>query len=195
MLSLLWVVPYIVVATPFTVAWTKLAAGGADAVTSRPAFVFGRAEWLYLFASMLLTIALFGPVLICLFVSFLFGWSISFIILGLILLAVAIPLGLRFSFVLPSVALEDRMGFGASWHRTKGSIWRIVALGALAGLPFSIAQSILRAFVKQMSDTPGLIVAGFAQVVVSVLLAASATGAMTLAYKFRTARAVAVKAG
>jgi hypothetical protein len=185
--SLLWFVPYLVVNAPFAVAWTKLAANGAEAVSSRNAFTFGRVESLYLFASMLLTFVLFGPSLVCIYGTIFFGWSTSFMVVGFILLAVAIPIGLRFSLALPSVALEGRMALGPSWQRTRDSMWRIFGLGFLAGLPFSIAQRFLVALEKQMPDPISLTVLGFAEVFVSFLLAASTVGAMAFAYRFLSA--------
>jgi hypothetical protein len=185
--SLLWFVPYFLVYAPFAVAWTKLAANGAEAVRGRNAFTFGRAESLYLFASMLLTVLFFGPSLVCIYGANFFGWSTSFMLVGFILLLAAIPIGLRFSLILPSIVLEGQMALGSSWQRTRDSVWRIFGLGFLAGLPFSIAQRLLVALEKQMPDPISLTVLGFIEVFVSFMLAASTVGAMALAYRFLSA--------
>lgn len=189
---------FAILVVPFSVAWTKLAADGPGAVANRRAVVFGRTEvlWLELEAAFLLFLGL----LIGAFLTFLAAVphlvppSEVLIVLLIVAIAVSEVVSVRFSFVLPSAALEDRPGFGASWRSTRGSFWRLEALFVLLTLPYAFLQLLQQILsLLRTAGTPLalLVVLELARSVAEVFLNAWMAGALAAAYRFKNSKAAA----
>ncbi len=66
------------------------------------------------------------------------------------LTVIGIWLGIRFSFIFPSVSVERKTGFRQSWGETKGSGWRIFWASFLASIPLGVADRFARELVMMM---------------------------------------------
>lgn len=182
---LLWA-PYALAAIPFCVAWTRLAVDGALALRGRGAFSFGPTELRYLGMSVLLPVIFFGPSAVCLVGAYLLGW-VGLLLVGLVLLLTGISLGLRFTFVLPAIAVERYPGFRASWGQTKGCVSRLAWILFVVSLPYCVGDLVIEGLSMLNPANPAMYVSmSFLSAVLLLLSNAWIVGAISLAYKFRS---------
>jgi len=73
-----------------------------------------------------------------------------YLALVLLLVLIGITVGIRFSFVFPSVSVERRTGLKQSWGETRGSGWRIFFASFLASIPLGVADRLARELVMMM---------------------------------------------
>ncbi len=181
-------ISHFVLFTPFSVAWTKLAIRGPQAVAKHPQFFYSRTQWLYLLACAVMMAALLVlagiPYAILRYgqrnfdnqVS-LFGTTIMMLGLGIYVVAYV-----RLAFVFPAIAIGRYTGIRNAWKQTAGNIERLAAVLVLAFLPYLI---IRQAFEWYMGYHPPGVVEAF-RGCIDMLLIALATTALAgpaLAYK------------
>lgn len=184
----LMAISHFVLFTPFSVAWTKLAIRGRQAVAKHPQFSYSRTQLLYLVASAVMMAALLVlagiPYVILRYGQRNFDNQIG--LLG----GAAMMLGLgvyvigyvRLAFVFPAIAIGKYAGIRDAWKQTAGNIERLAAILVLAFLPYWI---IRQAFEWYMGFHPPGVVEAF-RGCIDMLLIALATTALAgpaLAYK------------
>jgi len=191
-----WYVPYVIIVTPFAVAWTRVVLLGSAAEPASFVPRFGSRELTYLGVSLLLALVTvvvpLGATLI-LFSSDRFGAAFGpLIVLDIVIVVLAIFTGLRLSFALPAIAVDRFGGFGEPWRQTEGSALRIFAVGLLVSLPIAIAQVIASVLASFMGGgLPALIVRAAIEVTFTFAVLAGAITAIALAYQHLTNRAAA----
>ncbi len=186
--SLLMAIAHFVLFTPFSVAWTKLAIRGRQAVAKHPQFSYSRTQWFYLladFVTMAALMVLVGiPYVILRYgqrnfesqIS-LFGETAMMLGLGIYLIAY-----IRMVFVFPAIAIGRYAGIRVAWKQTAGNFERLAAIFVLSYLPYWI---IRQAFEWYMGYHPPGVVEAF-HGSIDMLLIALATTALAgpaLAYK------------
>jgi hypothetical protein len=184
----LMAISHFVLLTPFSVAWTKLAIRGRQAVAKHPQFFYSRTQWLYLLAVTVMAAALLAlvgiPYVILRYgqrnfdsqIS-LFGGTTMMLGLGIYVIAYV-----RLSFLFPAIAIGRCVGIRDAWKQTAGNIERLAAILVLAFLPYWI---IRQAFEWYMGYHPPGVVEAF-RGCIDMLLIALATTALAgpaLAYK------------
>jgi hypothetical protein len=184
----LMMIAHFVLFTPFSVAWTKLAIRGREAVANHPAFAYSRTQWLYLLATTLMVVAL----LVCVGIPYvllryfqrnfenqliLVAGAGLFLGLGIYLIGY-----LRLGFVFPAIAIGRYVGISAAWKQTAGNIERLAAIVLLSYLPYWI---IRQAFDWYMGYHPPGVVEAFRGCIEMLLvtLATTALAGTALAYK------------
>jgi hypothetical protein len=181
-------ISHFVLFTPFSVAWTKLAIRGPQAVAKHPQFSYSRTQWLYLLAIAAIAatlLALVGiPYVILRYGQrnfdsqlSLFGGTTMMLGLGIYVIAYV-----RLSFLFPAIAIGRYVGIREAWRQTAGNIERLAAILVLAFLPYWI---IRQAFEWYMGYHPPGVVEAF-RGCIDMLLIALATTALAgpaLAYK------------
>ena len=153
LLSLLEVVP----ATLFAVAWHRqiLLGPGAGAPALRPSWK--TRHWLFLAYS--LAVTAFGYVVVMLIqpvagraIGLFFGFlhadqGAAMALSGLVTFLVLFPLmfyfGVRFSFIFPAVAVDERYAPRHAWRHTKGHVLRLMATFVLAALPLVLLSMLV----------------------------------------------------
>jgi hypothetical protein len=186
--SSLMAIAHFVLFTPFSVAWTKLAIRGPQAVAKHPAFAYSRTQWLYLLATAVMSVAMVACVGIP-FIVMRYGqrsFDEQITLLGgagfLIGLGVFLIGYIRLAFVFPAIALGRDAGISAAWKQTAGNIERLAAILVLTYLPYWL---IRLAFEWYMGYHPPGLAEAF-RGCVDMLLVALATTALAgpaLAYK------------
>lgn len=172
LLSLIFSVIFFVLLVPVITAWHRLLLIGPGNKDSRLTYSFGKEEWLYIKAIIVLYVAYF---LIAFLIGFLFGP------LGLVLanslpstlydqfqvtpkkfatITVGLTVGffaflclVRFLLVLPAAAIGKTMTVVNSGHVTQGNTWRLLYAYGVSWLPLLYIQYI-------HTGTPDDIVAG-----------------------------------
>jgi hypothetical protein len=184
----LMAVAHFVLFTPFSVAWTKLAIRGRQAVAKHPQFFYSRTQWLYLLAVAAMTVALLVlagiPYVIVLYGQRNFDPQIRLLgettmMLGVGIYAIAY---VRLAFVFPAIAIGRYAGVRVAWKQTAGNIERLAAILVLSFLPYWIVR---QAFEWYMGYHPPGVVEAF-RGCIDMLLIALATTALAgpaLAYK------------
>jgi len=184
----LMVFAHFVLFTPFSVAWTKLAVRGPQAVAKHPRFFYSRTQWFYLLAGAALMVALLVlvglPYVLVRYGQRNFDGEIRLLgetgmMLGLGIYVVAY---VRLAFVFPAIAIGRYAGIRAAWKQTAGNLERLAAILVLAVLPYWIVR---QAFEWYMGYHPLGVVEAF-RGCVDMLLIALATTALAgpaLAYK------------
>ncbi len=184
----LMAIAHFVLFTPLSVAWSKLAIRGRQAVAKHPQFSYSRTQLLYLLASAVMMAALLVLVAIP-YVVLRYGqrnFDKQIELLG----GAAMMLGLgvyvigyvRLAFVFPAIAIGKYAGIRDAWKQTAGNIERLAAILVLAFLPYWI---IRQAFEWYMGYHPPGVVEAF-RGCIDMLLIALATTALAgpvLAYK------------
>ena len=186
--SVLMALAHFVLFTPFSVAWTKLAIRGRQAVAKHPQFSYSRTQWFYLLANvvtMAVLVVLVGIPYVVLrygqrnFESqiSLFGETAMMLGLGIYLIAY-----IRLAFVFPAIAIGRYAGIRAAWKQTAGNIERLAAIFVLSYLPYWILR---QAFEWYMGYHPPGVVEAFRGCIEMLLiaLASTALAAPALAYK------------
>ncbi len=176
----LMTISHFVLLTPFSVAWTKLAIRGPQAVAKHPQFSYSRTQWFYLLADAAMMAALLVlvgiPLVVLLYGQRNFDHQITMLgettaLLGLGIYAVAY---VRLSFVFPAIAIGRYAGIRDAWKQTAGNIERLAAILVLAFLPYLI---IRQAFEWYMGYHPPGVVEAF-RGCIDMLLVALATTAL-----------------
>lgn len=184
----LMTISHFVLFTPFSVAWTKLAIRGRQAVAKHPQFSYSRTQWLYLLANGVIMAALLVLVFMP-YAIFLYGrqkfdnqialFGVAAAMLGLGIYAIAY---VRLAFVFPAIAIGRYAGLREAWKQAAGNFERLVAVIVLTYLPYWV---IRQAFEWYMGYHPPGVVDAF-QGCIEILLIALATTALAapaLAYK------------
>ncbi len=153
LLSLFEVVP----ATLFAVVWHRqiLLGPGAGAPALRPSWK--TRHWLFLAYS--LAVTAFGYVVVMLIqpvagraIGLFFGFlhadqGAAMALSGLVTFLVLFPLmfyfGVRFSFIFPAVAVDERYAPRHAWRHTKGHVLRLMATFVLAALPLVLLSMLV----------------------------------------------------
>jgi hypothetical protein len=179
---------HLILFTPFSVAWTKLAIRGRESVANHPAFAYSRTQLRYLLATTLMIVAIIASVGIP-YILFryaqrnsdnqlaLVGGAGTFLGLGIFLIGY-----LRLGFIFPAIAIGRYAGISAAWKQTAGNIERLAAILFLSYLPYWL---IRQAFEWYMGYHPPGVVE-MARGIVDQLLVSLATTALAgtaLAYK------------
>ncbi|MGH7865645.1 MAG: hypothetical protein ACREQB_11690, partial [Candidatus Binataceae bacterium] len=139
-----WYLPYMIIAVPFAVAWTRFVLHGP--ALERVSFLprFGSREINYLGVSILLVLAtIAAPLAITIILFSLDSAGAAFgplIVLDALTFILAIFAGLRLSFALPAIAVARFGGLACAWRQTEGAALRIFAINLLVLLPLTIAQ-------------------------------------------------------
>jgi hypothetical protein len=179
---------HLILFTPFSVAWTKLAIRGRQAVAKHPAFTFSRTQWLYLLTTTLMMVA----IVVCVGFPFvlvryaqrnfhnqlaMLGGAGMFLGLGIFLIAY-----LRLGFIFPAIAIGRYAGISAAWKQTAGNIERLAAILFLSYFPYWVVRQAFEWYMGY--HPPGVVEA--VRGIVDMLLVALATTALAgtaLAYK------------
>jgi len=184
----LMAIMHLIIFTPFSVAWTKLAIRGRTAVANHPAFAYSRTQWLYLLATAVLIVALaFSlaiPGILARYAQrnsetqlMMLAWMLLIGALGLMVIGC-----LRLAFVFPAIAIGRYVGISAAWKQTAGNIERLAAIFILSYLPYWLIRQAFEWFMDY--HPPGIVEA--VRGIVDQLLVALATTALAgtaLAYK------------
>ena len=184
----LMAIAHFVLFTPFSVAWTKLAIRGRQAVAKHPQFSYSRTQWFYMLANgvMMAALLVLGgvPYLLLRYGQRNFDSQISLfgeteMMLGLGIYALAY---VRLAFVFPAIAIGRYAGLRDAWKQTAGNFERLVAVIVLAVLPWWI---IRQAFEWYMGYHPPGVVDAFRGCIDQLLvaLATTALAGPALAYK------------
>ncbi|MGB8684162.1 MAG: hypothetical protein WCD12_14840 [Candidatus Binatus sp.] len=186
--SSLMTLAHFVLFTPFSVAWTKLAVRGPQAVSKHPQFFYSRTQWFYLLAGAAMMVALLVLVGIP-FVVVRYGqrnFESQITLLGETGMMLGIGLYVigyvRLAFVFPAIAIGRYAGIRAAWRQTAGNIERLAAIIVLTLLPYWIVR---QAFSWYMGYHPPGVIEAF-RGCIDMLLIALATTALAgpaLAYK------------
>jgi len=187
-MSALMAVAHVVLFTPFSVTWSKLAIYGRPAIATDPPFAYSRTQWLYLLATTLMMISLViiaGPSVALVrygqrnFDHEVVMWGGVLMVAGLVLFAIGF---VRLTFVFPAIAIRKYAGISAAWQQTRGNIERLAAIIVLSSAPYYVIRQILDSLIGY--HPPGL--AAAARGSLDMLLIAMATTALAgpaLAYK------------
>jgi len=186
--STLMATAHFVLFTPFSVAWTKLAIRGRQAVANHPQFSYSRTQWLYLLASAMMTVALLllvgTPYVVVRYGQRNFDNQIALLGEAAMMLGLGIyVIGyVRLAFVFPAIAIGRYAGISAAWKQTAGNIERLAAILVLAYLPYWI---IGQAFAWYMAYHPPGIIDAFRGCInmLVIALATTALAGPALAYK------------
>ena len=137
--------------TVFSVAWHRYALLGHR--DSRAVFQFqlGPREFKFMAYGAVLAI----PLLLARVSLLYFGdqagdLPVPYLILVLVLVIAGITIGIRFSFIFPSVSVERRTGLKQAWGETSGSGWRIFWASFLASIPLGVMDRLARELVMMM---------------------------------------------
>lgn len=187
---LLWLLAFGFVSIPFYVGWTKFAVEGKASIANRSSVQFGRVERRAFIASVLVTTAIFGPVLIGLWWSYSSGWAPIPIIVTVIISVALIAFGWRFMFLLTTIALDRFAGLGESLRQTRGIVLRTLGVTFLSALPIDLARSVVNRILSPLAATgspPLLALVAMTDVTALFLSSATTAGAIALCYKFKIA--------
>jgi hypothetical protein len=187
--STLMAIAHFVLFTPFSVAWSKLAIRGSQAVAKHPQFSYSRTQLLYLLASAVMVAALLVLVGIP-YVVLRYGqrnFDNQIALLG----GAAMMLGLgvyvigyvRLAFVFPAIAIGKYAGIRAAWRQTAGNIERLAAILVLAFLPYWIIE---QAFAWYMGYHPPGVIEAFRGCINMLLIALATTALAGPAFAYRT---------
>jgi hypothetical protein len=184
----LMAIMHLIIFTPFSVAWTKLAIRGRQAVANHPAFTYSRTQWLYLLATAVMIVALtfsLGiPGVLARYAQqnsenqlMMLAWVLLVGGLGLFVIGC-----LRLAFVFPAIAVGRYAGISAAWKQTAGNIERLAAIFILSYLPYWLIRQAFEWFMDY--HPPGVIeaVRGIGDQLL-VALATTALAGTALAYK------------
>jgi hypothetical protein len=179
---------HLILFTPFSVAWTKLAIRGRQAVAKHPAFAFSRTQWLYLLATTLMMVTIVVsvgfPFVLMRYAQRNFnnqlamlGGAGMFLGLGIFLIAY-----LRLGFIFPAIAIGRYAGISGAWKQTAGNIERLAAILFLSYFPYWVVR---QAFEWYMGYHPPGVVKAVRGIVdmALVALATTALAGTALAYK------------
>ena len=183
-----WYLPYVIIVTPFAVAWTRLILLPSSGATVSVVPRFGYRELTYLGISIALA-ALTGvvPTLTALVLLTSDRIGVAFgpmLVLVAVSVVLATFVALRLSFALPAVAIDRFAGLVGAWRQTEGAALRIFAINFLVLVPILIVQigaSLLAALIG--TELPALIFRAAIEVVFTFLLVGGVVVATALAYQ------------
>ncbi len=186
----LWMsVAHLILFTPFSVTWTRVAIEKSEAKLPDRPFAFTRIEWQYLVATVLLMVAvviLLTPA----FALYRYGQSIfdnGITFFGgmlLLLTGVAELLAfVRISLVFPAVAMERYEGVAAAWRQTAGNFEPLLAIIVLSSAPYYLAFAAVRLGVSSYPAGVSAMGKAFAELLAASLTATSNVAAPALAYQ------------
>jgi hypothetical protein len=137
--------------TVFSVAWHRYALLGQRDSKAIFQFRLGAREIRFMLYAAVLAIPLLGARVPLLY----FGdkaadLPLPYLILVIVMVIAGITIGIRFSFVFPSVSVERKTGLKQSWGETRGSGWRIFWASFLASIPLGVADRLARELVMMM---------------------------------------------
>jgi hypothetical protein len=137
--------------TVFSVAWHRYALLGHRDSRRMFQFQLGPREFKFMAYGAVLAI----PLLLARVPLLYFGdqaadLPVPYLILVLLLVVAGITVGIRFSFIFPSVSVERRTGLKQAWGETSGSGWRIFWASFLASIPLGVADRLARELVMMM---------------------------------------------
>jgi len=181
--NLLWWPVYIVAATPFSVSWTRLAVLGLESNVGRSWYTFRGREFRYLIVSLLVTAMVLGFPTIGFFVAYSLKGALPWI-MAATLLFLELAVGIRFTFLLTSIALDSFQGLKQAWRQTKSVVLRIMAVIFLSNLPVNVASGIVRYLEGSLSEPTPLLALGLVDVFLLFLLAAVTIGAIAVCYRY-----------
>ena len=174
--------------TPFSVAWTKLAIQGRQAVEKRPAFAYTRTEWMYLLASAMMMAAFLALVISPLRSGLqghrnfehqieLLGMGGSVLGLGVFVVGYV-----RLAFVFPAIAIGRYAGIRVAWRQTAGNLERLAAIILLSYFPYYLIRQAFFWWIGYHS--PGVAATMGACIdMVPIVLATTALAGPALAYQ------------
>lgn len=106
--------------------------------------------------------------------------------LAVLVTLVQFAIGLRFSFLLPEIALHTFSSIGATWKRTHSNALRILAVIFLADLPLYFSLSLLRGVERSVRVTSAvLVVMSVTERLLLFVSLAVVTGAVAVSYRIR----------
>ncbi len=184
----LFIVVAAVANVPFDVAWNRLVINGAAAVVVRGYYPFRRAEVRFLVAVLsfrLIWLTLYGPVLLIRHGRQTFDHHMVFEggILLLVWLLGATIVVFRLVLALPALAINRYAGIKAVWLQSQGKFERIVAIVALARLPYVFAIDLIGRLVSADSMVLFTALVRIIQAFGVLLAEATAVAAIALVYK------------
>lgn len=188
-LAALFELPSVIAAIPLDVAWIRLAVDGVTAVSDRPIWTFGRGEWQFTGTGIALAALAFAPAAVPLLGLLWVHGNLSLTVLVLLVSALLLIIGISVSFRLCMIpfafALQRYQGPRKSWEQTRGQVWRLVGIGFLVSLPYSIAGGICSAVLGYFSSvTIGTLVLTALESAFLALSSIASAGGFALAYKF-----------
>ena len=182
----LWWLPYTILTVPFFISWTRLVVLGLDSNADRGWHTLRRKEFKYLSVSLAIAVLFFGPPALFFYLAYSMEWAAAPLILACIILIVEIALGLRFTFLLPAIAVDSYRGLKTAWTQTRSVVLRIMAVIFLSVLPINCGTAILHEIERAAADQPSLVlVLGTADVFLLFLSGAVTAGAIAVSYRFR----------
>jgi len=140
--------------TVFSVAWHRYALLGQRDSKWPFQFRFGRREIRFMVYGAIVAIPLLLASLVR--VPLLYygaearNLPVEYLVLAGLLIVVGIFVGIRFSFVFPSVSVERRTGLTKSWRETEGNGWRIFLVTFIASMPLAVLDRLARELVIMM---------------------------------------------
>ncbi|GEM_PF-2566458 len=143
-------VAHLVLFTPFSVIWTRVAIEGSEAKLPERPFAFTRIEWQYLIATFLMLLAvvvLLTPgMAVYRYGQRIFESGITFAGEMLILLVGVAELlaFVRIAFIFPAIAVGRYEGLVAAWRQTAGNFEPLLAIMALSSAPYYLALAAIR---------------------------------------------------
>ena len=186
--TLILALGHFILFTPFCVAWSRLAILGPASIANAPPFAYSRRAWLYLLASISMSILL----MICIGPGFILaryiqqtldnrmGAEAAVLLLGGLFIFALIFV--RLAFIFPAIAIGRYAGISAAWRQTAGNLERLTAMIVLSYIPYF---AVRRIFEWSMGyHPPGVVEAirGCGDMLL-VALATTAVAAPALAYK------------
>lgn len=190
--------------TVFSVAWHRYALLGQRDSKLPFQFRFGRREIRFMAYGALVAIPLLLAWLVRVPLLY-YGEKardlpIEYQVFVAILIVLGIFLGIRFSFLFPSVSVERRTGLKQAWRETLGNGWRIFLATFLASMPLAVLDRLARELVIMMQPIVArtgqsawenplghwMIGLSFAQLVFSFLFAAVLISALCIAFRRHT---------
>jgi hypothetical protein len=183
----LWWLVYGITIVPFSISWTRLVVLGAASNTDRSSYTFGKKEFKYLSVSLAIIVLFFGPLTLLMIVANSIKSVPLPLVFGCVVLVTELAVAIRFTFILPAIALDSYKGLKAAWRQTRSVALRIMAVIFLSGLPINCATSILHTIEKSSADQPPLflIVLGTVDVLLLFLSAAVTAGALAVSFRQR----------
>lgn len=179
---------------PFAVGWTRLAISGPERIARRGPFHFRRPEGYYLLAVFLFSLSwiivllpLYGlrELAIRTLDPQLKMASGILTIASLFIVTICLT---RSLLVLPALAVNQYKGIAAAWRLTKCSFERLLALEAIAHLPYLIALAVLAGLTEPYYSLAYRAAVNIAQSIAWMFGQAFVVGTVALAYQHASVR-------
>jgi hypothetical protein len=158
---------------------------GSGAISDTSWSSIGVRELRYLAFSVGIAFSVIGPAALCVYLSYMLGWSILLLVVAALIGVAEVVLGLRLTFILPAIALDNFHGLKLACKQTHSTVLRIMAVVALSGLPINCGTSIVARAESSVRPPSSLILLGAADLLLTFLSLAVQTGAIAICYRFR----------